>query len=83
MGKMLARLPVDIPLGKMLVMGTLFHQVQPVLSLAAALSVQTPFTNRAFRDPECEVKIVLGSLPGLLSSRILSYSSIAKYNIKQ
>lgn len=54
MGKMLARLPVDIPLGKMLIMGSLFHQAQPVLSLAAALSVQTPFTNRAFRDPECE-----------------------------
>ncbi|KAK3910448.1 putative ATP-dependent RNA helicase DHX34 [Frankliniella fusca] len=54
MGKMLARLPVDIPLGKMLIMGSLFHQAQPVLSLAAALSVQSPFTNRAFRDPECE-----------------------------
>lgn len=54
MGKMLARLPVDIPLGKMLIMGSLFHQAQPVLSLAAALSVQTPFTNRAYRDPECE-----------------------------
>lgn len=54
MGKMLARLPVDIPLGKMLIMGSLFHQIQPVLSLAAALSVQTPFTNRAYRDPECE-----------------------------
>lgn len=58
MGKMLARLPVDIPLGKMLIMGSLFHQAQPVLSLAAALSVQTPFTNRAFRDPECEVTMV-------------------------
>lgn len=56
MGKMLARLPVDIPLGKMLIMGSLFHQIQPVLSLAAALSVQTPFTNRAYRDPECEVE---------------------------
>lgn len=57
-GKMLARLPVDIPLGKMLIMGSLFHQVQPVLSLAAALSVQTPFTNKAFRDPDCEVNII-------------------------
>nr|CAD7574761.1 unnamed protein product [Timema californicum] len=53
-GRMLSRLPVDISLGKMLIMGSLFHQVDPVLSLAAALSVQSPFTNRAFRDPDCE-----------------------------
>nr|CAD7456069.1 unnamed protein product [Timema tahoe] len=53
-GRMLSRLPVDISLGKMLIMGSLFHQVDPVLSLAAALSVQSPYTNRAFRDPDCE-----------------------------
>ncbi|EZA50758.1 putative ATP-dependent RNA helicase DHX34 [Ooceraea biroi] len=53
-GKTLARLPVDITIGKMLIMGSIFHQVEPVLSLAAALSVQTPFTNRAYRDAECE-----------------------------
>nr|XP_034176312.1 probable ATP-dependent RNA helicase DHX34 isoform X2 [Osmia lignaria] len=53
-GKTLARLPVDITIGKMLIMGSVFHQVEPVLSLAAALSIQTPFTNRAYRDPECE-----------------------------
>ncbi|XP_012137254.2 putative ATP-dependent RNA helicase DHX34 isoform X1 [Megachile rotundata] len=53
-GKTLARLPVDITIGKMLIMGSVFHQVEPVLSLAAALSIQTPFTNRAYRDSECE-----------------------------
>ncbi|XP_046484972.1 probable ATP-dependent RNA helicase DHX34 [Neodiprion pinetum] len=53
-GKTLSRLPVDITIGKMLVMGSLFHQVEPVLSLAAALSIQNPFTNRAYRDTECE-----------------------------
>ncbi|CAH0381764.1 unnamed protein product [Bemisia tabaci] len=53
-GEMLSRLPVDIPLGKMLINGSLFHQLEPILSLAAALSVQNPFTNRAYRDPECE-----------------------------
>ncbi|EFN70159.1 Probable ATP-dependent RNA helicase DHX34 [Camponotus floridanus] len=53
-GKTLARLPVDITIGKMLIMGSIFHQVEPVLSLAAALSIQTPFTNRAYRDAECE-----------------------------
>lgn len=39
----------------MLIMGSIFHQVEPVLSLAASLSIQTPFTNRAYRDTECEV----------------------------
>ncbi|XP_015123362.1 probable ATP-dependent RNA helicase DHX34 isoform X1 [Diachasma alloeum] len=53
-GKTLARLPVDITIGKMLIMGSIFHQVEPVLSLAAALSIQNPFTNRAFKDSECE-----------------------------
>ncbi|XP_037036273.1 probable ATP-dependent RNA helicase DHX34 isoform X2 [Bradysia coprophila] len=54
LGQTLSRLPVDISIGKMLLMGCVFQQLQPVLTLAAALSVQTPFTNRAFRDPECE-----------------------------
>ncbi|KAK7573392.1 hypothetical protein V9T40_010583 [Parthenolecanium corni] len=49
-GKTLSKLPVDILLGKMLIMGSLFDQVEAVLSLASALSVQSPFTNRAFRD---------------------------------
>lgn len=34
-------------------MGTLFEQVETVLSLAAALSVQSPFTSWAHRDPDC------------------------------
>ncbi|KAG6801736.1 ATP-dependent RNA helicase DHX34 [Apis mellifera caucasica] len=53
-GRTLARLPVDITIGKMLIMGSIFHQIEPVLSLAAALSIQTPFTNKAYRDSECE-----------------------------
>lgn len=52
-GKVLANLPVDVSIGKMLIMGTLFNQVDSVLSLAAALSVQSPFTNKAFKDTEC------------------------------
>jgi ATP-dependent RNA helicase DHX34 len=55
MGKMLSNLPVDISIGKMLVLGSMFHQVEPILSLAAALSVQNPFTNKAYRDPDCQV----------------------------
>lgn len=55
LGRALARLPVDISIGKMLLMGCVFQQIQPVLTMAAALSVQSPFTNRAYRDHECEV----------------------------
>jgi hypothetical protein len=52
-GKMLSNLPVDVVIGKMLIMGTLFNQVDAVLSLAAALSVQSPFTNDAYRNSDC------------------------------
>ncbi|XP_055611931.1 probable ATP-dependent RNA helicase DHX34 isoform X2 [Uranotaenia lowii] len=54
LGKALAKIPVDISIGKMLLMGCVFQQLQPVLTLAAVLSVQSPFTNRAYREPECE-----------------------------
>lgn len=52
-GQMLANLPVDVSIGKMLIMGTLFNQIDAVLSLAAALSVQSPFTNNAYKDQDC------------------------------
>ena len=44
-----ANLPVDVSIGKILIMGSLFNQVESVLTLAAALSVQSPFTNQAYR----------------------------------
>lgn len=53
-GQALSRLPVDISISKMLLMGCVFSQLHPVLTLAATLSVQSPFTNRAYRDKECE-----------------------------
>lgn len=46
LGGMLAKLPVDICIGKMLLMGCLFSLVDPVLVIAAALSVQSPFTRK-------------------------------------
>ena len=39
--------------GKILLMGALFHMVDPVLTIAAALSVQSPFTMRAHSDSAC------------------------------
>ena len=49
MGKMLSNLPVDVSIGKILINGSLFNQVDSILTLAAALSVQSPLTNNAFR----------------------------------
>jgi HrpA-like RNA helicase len=49
MGRLLSNLPVDVSIGKILIMGSLFNQVESVLTLAAALSVQSPFTNKAYR----------------------------------
>ncbi|XP_063433122.1 probable ATP-dependent RNA helicase DHX34 isoform X3 [Mytilus trossulus] len=49
-GNMLSRLPVDVVIGKMLIMGSIFHMIDAVLSIAAAMSVQSPFTNRAYVD---------------------------------
>ena len=45
-GGMLAKLPVDIVIGKMLLMACVFQLAEPVLTVAAALSVQTPFSSR-------------------------------------
>lgn len=38
----------------MLLMGCVFPDMEKILTLAAVLSVQNPFTTRAFTDPKCE-----------------------------
>ncbi|XP_019659138.2 probable ATP-dependent RNA helicase DHX34 isoform X1 [Ailuropoda melanoleuca] len=52
-GSLLAQLPVDVVIGKMLILGSMFHLAEPVLTIAAALSVQSPFTRSAQSHPEC------------------------------
>ncbi|XP_066229946.1 probable ATP-dependent RNA helicase DHX34 [Saccopteryx leptura] len=52
-GSLLAQLPVDVVIGKMLILGAMFHLAEPVLTIAAALSVQSPFTRSAQSNPEC------------------------------
>ncbi|XP_027855223.1 putative ATP-dependent RNA helicase DHX34 [Xiphophorus couchianus] len=53
-GKLLAQLPVDVVIGKMLVLGSLFNLVEPVLTIAAALSVQSPFLRSSQQNPDCK-----------------------------
>lgn len=36
----------------MLIMGSVFHMIDPVLTIAAAMSVQSPFTRRFSNDPD-------------------------------
>ncbi|KAK9156986.1 hypothetical protein Scep_003560 [Stephania cephalantha] len=43
LGEFLSILPVDPKLGKMLVMGAIFHCFDPILTIVAALSVRDPF----------------------------------------
>ena len=66
LGQHLAKLPVDVRLGKMLIFGSLFHCIDSVLTIAAGLSSQSPFSTfvtdaavakakqRAFADPESD-----------------------------
>lgn len=43
LGRHLAKLPVNVRLGKMLLLGSLFNCIDPVLTVAASLSSQSPF----------------------------------------
>ncbi|KAM3616171.1 uncharacterized protein V6R79_013600 [Siganus canaliculatus] len=52
-GSLLAQLPVDVVIGKMLVLGSLFKLVEPILTVAAALSVQSPFLRSSQNNPDC------------------------------
>ncbi|XP_062491981.1 probable ATP-dependent RNA helicase DHX34 [Pezoporus occidentalis] len=52
-GNILAQLPVDVVVGKMLVLGTLFGLAEPTLTVAAVLSVPSPFLRPTHPNPEC------------------------------
>ena len=43
LGWHISKLPVDVRLAKMLIYGTIFHCVDPVLTVAASLSCKSPF----------------------------------------
>ncbi|KAI8642814.1 P-loop containing nucleoside triphosphate hydrolase protein [Parasitella parasitica] len=44
LGSVLSKLPVDCIVGKMLILGVVFNIVDPILTIAANMSVQSPFT---------------------------------------
>ena len=53
LGKIIADLPLDVLVAKLLIYSTLFNQVEVALTIAAGMSVQSPFTNRSWNDSEC------------------------------
>lgn len=66
LGLHLAKLPVDVRLGKMLIYGALFQCIDPILTIAASISSQSPFSTfvsdvavakakqKAFADPDSD-----------------------------
>ncbi|XP_023017700.2 probable ATP-dependent RNA helicase DHX34 [Leptinotarsa decemlineata] len=54
LGNALSQLPVDLAIGKMLIMSTIFGNVNSVLALAALLSVQSPLTQTAQRNLDAQ-----------------------------
>ncbi|KAJ3652749.1 hypothetical protein Zmor_018686 [Zophobas morio] len=54
LGDALGQLPVDLTIGKMLVLSTVFGNVNAVLALAALLSIQSPLTQTAYRNSEAQ-----------------------------
>jgi HrpA-like RNA helicase len=54
LGDALGQLPVDLTVGKMLVLSTVFGNVNAVLALAALLSIQSPLTQNAYRNSEAQ-----------------------------
>jgi HrpA-like RNA helicase len=44
LGKILAKMPVDQVLGKMLILGSISQLISPIVAIAAVLSIQSPYT---------------------------------------
>ena len=53
LGKIVADLPLDVLVAKLLIYSTLLNHVEVALTIAAGMSVQSPFTNRSWNDQEC------------------------------
>ncbi|CAO3703181.1 unnamed protein product [Rhizopus stolonifer] len=52
LGSVLSQLPVDTIVGKMLILGVVYNMVDPIITIAAGMSVQSPFTRTNNRNAE-------------------------------
>lgn len=55
LGAHLANLPVDVHIGKMILFGAIFRCLDPVLTIAAALSFKSPFMRPFGKELEADV----------------------------
>ncbi|GFR53029.1 hypothetical protein Agub_g15721, partial [Astrephomene gubernaculifera] len=62
LGAVLSLLPVDVAIGKLLVLGCMYGMAGPALTLAAALSVQSPFVKLGEEEHDQEAKAARASL---------------------
>ncbi|KAI9471811.1 MAG: P-loop containing nucleoside triphosphate hydrolase protein [Benjaminiella poitrasii] len=54
LGAHLSNLPVDVHIGKMMLFGTIFRCLDPILTIAAALSFKSPFTRPFGKEDEAD-----------------------------
>lgn len=55
LGAHLADLPVDVHIGKMILFGAIFRCLDPVLTIAAALSFKSPFVRPFGKEAEADL----------------------------
>ena len=91
LGKHLAKLPVDIRLGKMLIFGVLFKALDKTLTIAASLSAKSPFStnidgsqevsaaHKAFTHASSDFITVCNVWDGYCSARSISISNGRKF----
>lgn len=80
MGKMLAKLPVDLTIGKMLILGSVFNLTETVLTLGSVLSVQSPFTFKSYRHLDAiEARKDFESTEGDIFVLLNAYNSWLKF----
>ena len=81
LGQHLAKLPVDVRLGKMLILGSLFNCLDKVLTIAASLSSKSPFStylhdaatakakHKQFEDPDSDFATLCNVWEGYKDAR--------------
>jgi ATP-dependent RNA helicase DHX29 len=69
LGQHLSNLPVDVHIGKMLLYGAMFQCLDPILTIAAAMSFKSPFIRPFGKEDEAD-KAREGFKKGELSEHV-------------
>ena len=91
LGQHLAKLPVDVRLGKMLILGSLFQCLDKVLTIAASLSSKSPFStflqdaaiakakHKQFQDPDSDFATFCNVWEGYTAAKSKSMKAGRQY----